>query len=55
MAMLNAYILNGKYGRQKLSHSGYWEYIVNYFITNSLRTATCLKKKETVDIDNTQL
>ena len=54
MAILNAYILNRKYGRQKLSHSGYREYIANYLITTSLGTATCLKKKQPVDIDNTQ-
>ena len=54
MDMLNAYILNTKHGRQNLSDSGYREYIANYFITTSLGTTTCLKKKETVDIDNTQ-
>ena len=54
MATLNAYILNREYGRQKLSHSGYQEYIANYLITTSLGTATCLKKKQPVDIDNTQ-
>lgn len=55
MATLNAYILNRKYGRQKLSHSGYREYIANYLITTSVGTATCLKKRESCDIDNTQL
>ena len=54
MGTLNAYILNRKYGRQNLSHSGYREYIANYLITTSLGTATCLKKKKPVDIVNTQ-
>ena len=54
MATLNAYILNRKYGRKKLSHSGYREYIANYLLTTSLGTATCLKKKQPVNIDNTQ-
>ena len=55
MATLNAHILNKKYGRNKLSHSAYREYIADYLITSSVEKATCLKKKPSLDIDNTQL
>ena len=55
MATLNAHILNRKYGVQKMSHSGYREYIANYLITTSVESATCLKKKPAIDIDNSQL
>ena len=50
MATLNAHILN-----KKLSHSAYREYIANYLIASSVEKATCLKKKPSLDIDNTQL
>ena len=55
MATLNAHLLNKKYGRQKMSHTGYREYIANYLITTFVETATCLKRKPLIEIDNTQL
>ena len=55
MATLNAHLLNKKYGNQKMSHTGYREYIANYLITTSVKTATCLKRKPLIEIDNTQL
>ncbi|MCG8622400.1 MAG: transposase [Proteobacteria bacterium] len=55
MATLNAYILNRKYGNNKLSHTAYRERIASYLITTSVETATCLKKKPSIDLDNTQL
>ena len=42
MVLLNAYILNKKYGSMKLSHSKYMEYIANYMIDSSLNTTTCV-------------
>ena len=54
MVVLNAFILNKKYGTQKMSHSSYWEYISNYLITTSLENATCLRKKPPTPIDNTE-
>ena len=47
MVVLNAFILNKKYGTQKMSHSSYREYISNYLITTSLENVTCLRKKPT--------
>ena len=55
MVTLNAHLLNKKYGNRKLSHSGYREYIANYLIATSIETTTCLKKKPSIEIDNTQL
>ena len=55
MATLNAHILNRKYGVQKMSHSAYREYIAKYLITTSSESATCLKKKPSLDVDNSQL
>ena len=54
MIILNAYILNRKYGTKKMSHSAYREYIAHYLITTSLEMATCTKKKPPVPIDNTE-
>ena len=54
MVVLNAFILNKKYGMQKMSHSSYREYISNYLITTSLENATCLRKKPPTPIDNTE-
>ena len=54
MVVLNAFILNKKYGTRKMSHSAYREYISNYLITTSLATATCLRKKPPTPIDNTE-
>ena len=36
MATLNAHLLNKKYGNQKISHTGYREYIADYLITTSV-------------------
>ena len=46
MLVLNAYILNKKFGERKLSHSDYREYIAEYTIHWSNRTYAC------VDTDN---
>ena len=54
MAVLNAFILNKKYGTQKMSHSSYWEYIANYLVTTSLENVTCLRKKPPTPICNTE-
>ena len=54
MATLNAHILNKKYGVQKMSHCAYREYIAKYLITTSVESATCLKKKPSIEIDNSQ-
>ena len=55
MATLNAHILNKKYGVQKMSHCAYREYIAKYLITMSVESATCLKKKPSIEIDNSYL
>ena len=55
MATLNARLLNKKYRNQKMSNTGYREYITNYLITTSVKKATCLKRKPLKEIDNTQL
>ena len=55
MVILNAYILNRKYGNKKMSHSAYREYIAQYLITMSLKTATCTKRKPPFPIDNTEM
>ena len=47
MVVLNAFILNKKYGTLKMSHSSYREYISNYLITTSLENVTCLRKQTT--------
>ena len=55
MTTLNAHILNKKYGVQKMSHCAYKEYIAKYLITTSVESATCLKKKPSIEIDNSHL
>ena len=55
MVVLNAFILNKKYGTQKMSHSAYQEFIVNYLITTSLENATCLRKRPHTPINNTDM
>ena len=55
MATLNAHILNKKYGVQKMSHCAYRENIAKYLITTSVESATCLKKKPSIEIDNSHL
>ena len=44
MVVLNAFILNKKYGTQQMSHSSYRDYIFNYLITTFLENVTCLRK-----------
>ena len=46
MLVLNAYILNKKFGERKFSHSDCREYIAEYLIHQSNRTYSC------VDTDN---
>ena len=53
MIILNAYILNQKYGKKRV-HT-YREYIAQYIITTSLETAMCTKRTPPVPIDNTEL
>ena len=55
MATLNVHILNKKYGVQKMSHCAYREYIAKYLITTSVESATYLKKKPSIEIDNSHL
>ena len=54
MVILNAYILNRKYGNKKMAHSAYREYIVQYLITTLLGTVTCTKRKPPFSIANTE-
>ena len=54
MVILNAFILNKKYGTQKMLHPAYGEFIANYLMTTSLDNATCLRKKPHTPIDNTE-
>ena len=54
MIILNAYIVNQKYGTKNMSHLAYREYIAHYLITTSLEKATCTKKKPPVLIANTE-
>ena len=39
----------------KMSHSAYREYIAKYLITTSIESATCLKKKPSIDVYNSHL
>ena len=55
MIILNAYILNRKYGTKKMSHSACREYIALYLITTSLETATCTKRKTPVPVHNMEM
>ena len=54
MVVLNAFILNKRYGTVKMSHSSYREYLASYLITTSLEKATCIRKKLPTPIDNTE-
>ena len=38
-----------------MSHSAYREYIAQYLTSTSLETATCMKRKPPVPIDNTEM
>ena len=42
MVILNAYLLNKKFGKKKMSKHGYIEYIANYLVEASVEGATCL-------------
>ena len=42
MILLNAYILNTKFGKTKLSHEEYKDYIAKYLIHTSIEDCTCL-------------
>ena len=44
MVVLNSYILNKKFGVNKLTHTGYREYIANYLITTSMDSSLLLCK-----------
>ena len=45
MILLNAYILNNKYGKQKLSHDEYMEYIAEYLLDKGIEGSTCIPQK----------
>ena len=42
MILLSAYILNTKFGKTKLSHEEYMDYIAKYLIDTSIEDCTCL-------------
>ena len=42
MIFLKAYILNTKFGKTKLSHEEYMDYIAKYLIDTSIKDCTCL-------------
>ena len=44
MVILNAYLLNKKFGKKKMSKHDYIEYIVNYLVETSVEGATCIPK-----------
>ena len=44
MVILNAYLLNKKFGKKKVSKHDYIEYIANYLVETSVEGATCLPK-----------
>ena len=45
MILLNAYILNKKYGNNKLSHDDYMHHIASYLIETSMGDCTCLPQR----------
>ena len=45
MILLNAYILNKKYGNNKLSHDDYMHHIASYLIETSMGNCTCLPQR----------
>ena len=51
MLVLNAYILNKKFGERKLSHSDYREYIAEYLIRQSNRTYSCFDTDNLLQCD----
>ena len=55
MILLNAYILNNKYGKQKLSHD-YMEYIAEYLLDKGIEGSTCIPQKTNMcNTDKSQL
>ena len=45
MVILNAYLLNKKFGKKKMSKHDYIEYIANYLVEISVEGATCIPKR----------
>ena len=52
MLLLNAHILNSKYGCKKLDHQAYMEYIANYLITEG--SVNCSLKRQPVQCHSAQ-
>ena len=52
MVVLNSYILNKKFGVNKLTHTGYRKYIANYLITMSMDSSLLLPKTPQSTIEN---
>ena len=52
MLLLNAHILNSKYGCRKLDHQGYMKYIANYLITEG--SVNCSLKRPPVQCHSAQ-
>ena len=52
MLLLNAHILNCKYGCKKLDHQGYMEYMANYLITEG--SVNCSLKRPPVQCHRAQ-
>ena len=55
MVVLNSYILNKKFGVNKLTHTGYREYIANYLITTSMDSSLLLCKTPQLSIENPEV
>ena len=51
MLVLNAYILNKKFGERKLSHSDYREYIAEYLLRQANRTYDCVDNNNFLQCD----
>ena len=45
MVIWNAYLLNKKFGKKKMSKHDYIEYIANYLVEISVEGATCIPKR----------
>ena len=52
MLLLNAHILNSKYGCKKLEHQGYMEYVANYWITEG--SVNCSLKRPSIQCHSAQ-
>ena len=55
MVVLNSYILNKKFGVNKLTHTLYREYIANYLITTSIDFSLLLCKTPKLCIKNPEM